>query len=1030
MHTLQTSEHDLQHGQITAYLVSPPATGGLGWQAGKADQMDPDTLLIRSDVLDFLQHGNAFNQAAWGILRQAYRNDEVVIWAAVRAALMEAQHQATSQIEVIRSGIKVDGLHFSLWNAPVGRATLHSDRHAFSRNCFRVTNEATIRLPGTTLKRRPDQVFHVNGLFFSLQELKAKQKGQSAGGQGRDKVVGDYRHFAAEVLRQAQARWEKDQPGQIWKGLGSLSNFEQKAIRSQMAAFEKAAWVSVVDGGSVWIAGAMDTWLAKCDASFLVGQNPAANDLLREEMLKGFTRLPPIADLSASDMVQTHLAGLLDPIHGVAQEIALFHHWRADRSTQNRDFLRPRNPQRVIMERFNHRVDELYAQESDPDWLEKDLRAKLQHALPHIEPAEADRIVSERLRYRNGRDAYSILFQGAAGLGKTNLAVWMGVSLYNRLAPLKAGEGPDTPRQPMFDRVVILTDRTELRDNIADEADRTSGSRHQLLKADTKEILKSALTGAPLPAHVKSGAGIIVVNLQKFPRLIQELASEGHTLNQTQGRTAFIIDEVHRTQSGKLHEQTTALFMSHLTTLAQSSRLDRKNLIIGLTATPSDIVLARFGEWHSSVAASDKVTWKPYFSYALNQAIEDGYILNSYKNPYTFSVDVDWNSSLAAQKAQGRGRHKLLTSADLLYENPERQRLVAEKFSKLFAEITMQAIPIAKGLNTARVGRAKAMVTVPSIKAALGMRDAIRTALLHLADNAKDTPWERYADVVREVAQKRLFVLYSDSPKKQGQARPMECAKANGGLSEKDVIKAFRCADAGRDNLARNAIIVVVDKLLTGFDEPTLHTLLIDRALSGIALFQASCRNNRSCQGKDSTMLIDTSDNNLELKKVFAKYGHLAVSELDGLDLQTSLDMYRKKILEFAEAKQLWDRWKITDPANSAARASLSKAINNTMEALPKQDPGAAKTLRSLIGGYLTRHHAAHILLTLERPHTNDKNWLGWLQEVHYILGNPKTKKTPRWRSLLRSGGLSLTLGARHRLNAPAQSPKNLRFSL
>ena len=126
-----------------------------------------------------------------------------------------------------------------------------------------------------------------------------------------------------------------------------------------------------------------------------------------------------------------------------------------------------------------------------------------------------------------------------------------------------------------------------------------------------------------------------------------------------------------------------------------------------------------------------------------------------------------------------------------------------------------------------------------------------------------------------------VLLLYTD---KQGEA---SCASLNGGRNQDAIINEFRRKGEGAKQglKVHNALIVVVDKLLTGFDEPTLHTLFIDRGMDDVLLFQAACRVNRWRKWKNDCLLVDFSHDGVvskNLPKVFAKYGGLTVSSQRG----------------------------------------------------------------------------------------------------------------------------------------------------
>ena len=128
---------------------------------------------------------------------------------------------------------------------------------------------------------------------------------------------------------------------------------------------------------------------------------------------------------------------------------------------------------------------------------------------------------------------------------------------------------------------------------------------------------------------LSSDTRIVIVNIQKFASIKEILTSDVVDKLATL-RIAFLIDEVHRSNSGAQHEEMISLFdelqasFDSDTTYIKTKK--NKNLIVGFTATPSDHTLARFGEYNK-YAESEKL-WIPFDSYTMKEAIEDGYILN------------------------------------------------------------------------------------------------------------------------------------------------------------------------------------------------------------------------------------------------------------------------------------------------------------------------------------------------------------------------------------------------------------------
>lgn len=1004
MTTTKTTEKVVHRSVLAQLLTGEIERGGLGWVEGLATQVDRvDGMLLPGSLMTFLRSGNAANTDAWAGLVKSAGGEEKAEQAA-RDAVRQALEEADSSVQVIRDGVRVMSSTFSLWNPPFRRGAMHSERHAFTKNEFVTVPELTIRSTlNPRLTKRVDQGFYLNGLLFALKEVKAKQTSQSAATQGVDKLAGDFRAFAFEALlaarRQfAQENISSDGKEPRWPGIdaGSLPSKWRRQVLNAMPAYTKPAWLSAMDGTQVLLAPDPNLWLNACDKALTkalrgrpvmsLAQAPAP-DMdrdLNKAMAKQCQRLPdPQGKSDPWERVEEHLRGLLSG-DGVAREISFWHHRvreksRADKTTRGH-LLRPRAPQRVALQQAMALAHDYYSHEHEPDWMEQDLRARLQASLPALSERQVDQVVEGRLKYRNGRDAYSILIQGAAGLGKTNIAVWAASELHSLLEPLHPKAHPDTPRRPLFDRIVILTDRVELRANISEEAQRAGGTRGMVLGVEDQPTLVAALTGTALP-NGKPPADILVVNLQKFPSLQVALQNGATKVKHTVGRTAFIIDEVHRSQNGNLNEAAMRTFIDDLVGVAGGAAA-RKNLILGLTATPSEPILARFGQWRPGVSASDPARWVPHFSYAMAQAVADGYVLNPMDRYTRLAIPLQSLTSptlLAAGNAD-----RLSWSSVEVYENEARQRLVARKHATIFASTTMMAMP--HGHHTVRVGRGKSMITVPSIRAAISMAQYLREALADLAQNAEGTPWESYADVVADVAERRVFVLFSNSCAGQGKDLG-ECGQYNplpGTPTERQILDGFRCKGAGSNNEARNSIIIVVDKLLTGFDEPTLHTFHIDRSLKGIALFQAMCRPNRVTERKNDCLILDTCrDESVarEAQRVFAIYGEMAATDLDGLDLLKRIEARRFRLLNRDNLRVLMkgNRGDTDDDQN--ARALARQAWVGQIH----EDPTKAAELRRQIGGYLTDQRLAKPLMVLP-PSDTDPYWLDLLSELHALL--------------------------------------------
>jgi type I restriction enzyme R subunit len=168
---------------------------------------------------------------------------------------------------------------------------------------------------------------------------------------------------------------------------------------------------------------------------------------------------------------------------------------------------------------------------------------------------------------------------------------------------------------------------------------------------------------------------------------------------------------------------------------------------------------------------------------------------------------------------------------------------------------------------------------------------------------------------------------------------------------------------------AHNALIVVVDKLLTGFDEPTLHTLFIDRGMDDVLLFQAACRVNRWRKWKNDCLLVDFSHDGVvskNLPKVFAKYGGLTVSSLDAMELKDKMDAAFKAFFDDKNINAHWRAWKATSSGGKDQEAATG--LSDFLDGLVKNEIERAKTIRKAGSAWLSSRERLWGILDFTKP--------------------------------------------------------------
>lgn len=690
-------ESDFQNGVFIPYLTAP-SPAGLDWILGKPADIDALRWIVPGDLLHFLREGCPLNAAAFAKAMKGYDTEAEFLHAFLSEVLLPKIEAKPNAAFVLRESLTFAGQSFSLWNeAP--RAGAESDSaELFKKNLLRVIPEATFErhfpLSNKRIRRRPDLVFFVNGLYLAYSELKTAQTGQTAAGHGRKKIAHDCVEAGVAALREWRERYAAE--GGRWPGFRhrDLSEKVRWEVRQTICLYEKATHISAVDMGAMVALPDIEWLLPEIDDAIEAEDTQALVETLPRKLTEAFLRMAEMREKRASVALAEHLASFFAPADGVDREVHFFNQNRPSRTTTGTEILRPRPAQRAMLFQAMRRVRELYAEESKSKINEADIRASLALSLPELDSKKADEIVRKTLLHRNGQESHSILLQGAAGLGKTNVIVWLAQALADM------ADSRSTAMAPLFDLCILLTDRTELRQNVAEEAARLRATQNIVAEAETFKDLRDSL---------QNGARVVVVNIQKFPS-IKRLAEADPTLatQLLNKRVAFVIDEVHRTQNGILHDATVEIFDEWGTIRPEGAK---RNLIIGLTATPRDEILARFGEWRSPAAAGDDIRWAPYFAYTMTQAIRDRVILNPIQNVIRFEDHLQYKITETIQQL-AEGDTLRAPNSDEIYQNLNRQAFVAKQAALVFVAKTILAIrPPGRTL-----GEGKAMFAAHSIK--------------------------------------------------------------------------------------------------------------------------------------------------------------------------------------------------------------------------------------------------------------------------------------------------------------------------
>ena len=434
---------------------------------------------------------------------------------------------------------------------------------------------------------------------------------------------------------------------------------------------------------------------------------------------------------------------------------------------------------------------------------------------------------------RENGSGNNYLIQHSAGSGKSNSIAWTAY----RLASLHNDEN-----EPIFTSVVIVTDRRNLDAQLQETItgfDHTLGSVCAIDEKKSSKDLRDALN---------DGKRIIVTTLQKFPVIYEEVDDT------TNKRFAIIVDEAHSSQTGSsamklksaLADVSDALKeYAELEGKAEDEILDdnerlvqeiishgkHKNLsFFAFTATPKATTLEMFGtEFNDG-------SFHPFHIYSMRQAIEEGFILNvlqnytTYKMCYQIAKNTKDNPNVPQSKAL-----KTIKKYEELHPYNIQQK--AAIIVETFRDVTKKKIK----------GKGKMMVVTSSRLAAVRYYHEIKN---YLESN-------NYNDV-------EILAAFSGSIKDPDDVKDTEWTESKlNGVSEAQTKQVFH--DNGN-------ILIVAEKYQTGFDEPLLHTMIVDKKLRGVKAVQTLSRLNRTHPDKHDTFIIDFVNTFDDIKKSFQPF--------------------------------------------------------------------------------------------------------------------------------------------------------------
>jgi type I restriction enzyme R subunit len=416
------------------------------------------------------------------------------------------------------------------------------------------------------------------------------------------------------------------------------------------------------------------------------------------------------------------------------------------------------------------------------------------------------------------------LIQHSAGSGKSNTIAWLAHHAINL---------HDAADQPVFNTAIVVTDRVVL--------DRQLQGTVAQFEQTAGVVKKIDGTSRDLKDAIAKGARIIITTIQKFSTdHLKELSGQGT-------RTfALIIDEAHSSQSGKsaqamtdalTREATSSDDIEDIIAEYQKSRGPQANIsFFAFTATPRNVTLERFG-----IKGPDGLP-HPFHLYSMRQAIEEGFILDVLQNYMTYKAYYQLEKAIEDDPELNgrRGQRKVARYASL---HPtaigQKVEIIVEHFRR----------HVMGELN----GKAKAMIVTQSREHALryffGVRD-------YIASNG-------YGDL-------KALVAFSGDLKHNGETYTE--AELNG-FSETELPSRFDgVRPDGTPFPEQYQILIVAEKYQTGFDQPKLCAMYLDRKLAGLQAVQTLSRLNRTMAGKERTFILDFQNSIEDIQNAFRPY--------------------------------------------------------------------------------------------------------------------------------------------------------------
>ena len=914
-------ELDLQDKYLINFLCERP--DGLHYKEAKANTVSPQFFIIE-DLKHFISE-TELNKSNYKKLLKKFPSEKDLLNAFT--LFLDEKIKSSMNMAVFintNKSVTFEGIKLHLFY-PSG-SEFEEDK-LFEQNIFSVVQELpySFKYEGKQyFSFRPDLSFFLNGIFLGYSELKSNWNNQTSMKNGRMKVVKDYLNAVQEYLT-----------------IADKNDLSQTIRKDFLKIFEKAIHITSTDIAETYVIRNISNHFDEIKNTVLNGSYDF--EQYEKKVLKDFKPYPlKNREGSKTERFEEVFKALYDK-KMIEKEILYYNFLERElikkeggktKEYKHNDgrLISPRPKQKFGTDKILAKINEFLEHEDEPDYFIKKLKAELK--TKGIGEGQIKELVGKRQKYQNNKTVYSLLMQYAAGFGKSNIIGWTALQLKDLR---KDGEY-------VYDKVMLVVDRLQLRDQLDSKLHNMNIQKGMFIEATDKKSFITALS---------SDKRIVIVNLQKFTS-VDNILDASVVKKLSKMRIAFLIDEIHRSNSGVQHEEMISIFDELQSSFDQSKdyqqQQTKKNLIVGFTATPSDHTLARFGEFNK-YAESEKI-WIPFDSYTMREAIEDGYILNPIKGIVPVSAkmyfEIPDNELEGFEGDLGYGFEEIPDNTDTGIDEYGKKYAIRKK--KIYLN-TQRIDAISKFIVERLVssvyhnirGTAKAMLAVSSIPAAIKYKGFIEK---YFAEIVKEKKYERFEEAP-------IYIVYSDSQEHRS------ASGLNGGLNEEKVLQNFA--------IKKNGLIIVVDKLQTGFDEPKLHTLFLDKEIRGINAIQTISRVNRTTKYKNDCKIIDFSYKNVNVKNIkvaFEHFSNVVVSDFDPLGDEGKLaDIYKELNTHFL-FKTHFPKFKTYH--TSTSDISIIVGIEDDLDEYIRNQKEEAKKIKEKVLGYFKILNLIEFVLDLD----------------------------------------------------------------